>query len=85
MSIQLYLPPTRYVVASLPLTDYRAAVECLHEAATDAESFVSLIRDKQEVTLMVAEDYWQNLSSQFPNAQARGDCVGGVGGHAGSA
>ncbi|HMV83657.1 MAG TPA: ACT domain-containing protein [Blastocatellia bacterium] len=73
MSIQLYLPPTRYVVASLPLTDYRAAVECLHEAATDAESFVSLIRDKQEVTLMVAEDYWQNLSSQFPNAQARGD------------
>lgn len=73
MPIHLYLPETRYAVASLPLEHYRAAVECLREALTDAESFVSLIRDKQEITLMIAEDIWQNISPRFPGAQARGD------------
>ena len=65
MSIQLYLPPTRYVVASLPLADYRAAVDCLHEAATNAESFVLLIRDKQEITLMIADDDWRICPAWF--------------------
>ncbi len=73
MSIQLYLPQTRYVVASLPLEQYRSAIECLPDAATDAESFVSLIRDKQEITLMLAEDHWREISHRFPGAQARGD------------
>jgi hypothetical protein len=73
MSIQLYLPETRYAVASLPLEHYREAVECLHEAMTDAASFVSLIRDKQEITLMIAEDLWQNISVRFPGAQGHGD------------
>lgn len=73
MSIQLYLPPTRYVVACLPPADYRTAVDCLHEAVTDAESFVSLIRDKQEITLMIAEDDWRRISPRFPEARARGD------------
>ena len=73
MSIQLYLPEIRYAVASLPLEHYCEAVECLSEAVADDESFVSLIRDKQEITLMVAEDLWQNISARFPGAQARGD------------
>jgi len=69
MSIQLYLPETRYAVASLPLEDYQAAVEVLREA----DGFVSLIRDKQEITLMIAEEIWHIISSRFPNARARGD------------
>lgn len=77
MSIQLYLPETRYAVASIPLEYYREAVECLRDAATPADAstsdhFVSLIRDKQEITLMIAEDVWQQISDRFPGAQARG-------------
>lgn len=75
MSIQLYLPETRYAVASLPLEYYSEAVECLRGAAEDgnAEYFVSLIRDKQEITLMIAEDIWRSIAVRFPGAQARGD------------
>lgn len=69
MAIQLYLPETRYAVASLPLEHYRAAVECL----SDVDGFVSLIRDKQEITLMIAEDHWQQIAVHFPGARARGD------------
>lgn len=68
MPIQLYLPETHYVVASLPLTDYPAAVEVLREA----DGFVSLIRDKQEITLMITEEIWQGVAARFPAAQARG-------------
>ncbi len=68
MAIQLYLPETRYAVASIPLDQYRTAVECLR----DVEGFVALIRDKHEITLMVAEDVWLQLSSRFPGAQSRG-------------
>jgi len=68
MAIQLYLPETRYAVASIPLDQYGAVVDCLR----DAEGFVSLIRDKQEITLMMAEDLWSQFASQFPGAQARG-------------
>lgn len=69
MAIQLYLPETRYAVASLPLEHYQAAVDCLREA----DGFVSLIRDKHEVTLMIAEEIWQQIIVRFPGAQARGD------------
>jgi len=72
MPIQLYLPETRYVVASLPLEHYQAAVEALRDAA-NAESFVSLIRDKQEITLMIAEEIWDAVAAQFPGAEARGN------------
>ena len=67
MAIQLYLPETKYVVASLPLANYAAAVDCLR----DVEDFVSLIRDKQEITLMIAEEAWQRIAAKFPEAQAR--------------
>ncbi|MDQ3013737.1 MAG: ACT domain-containing protein [Acidobacteriota bacterium] len=75
MSLQLYLPETRYTVASLPLEDYPAAVEALRDAVESASdaSFVSLVRDKHEITLMIAEEIWQDISAQFPGAQARGD------------
>ncbi|MEO6724165.1 MAG: hypothetical protein ABIP14_02595, partial [Blastocatellia bacterium] len=78
MSLQLYLPETRYTVASLPLRDYLAAVEALRDAVSSAssahpESFVSLVRDKQEITLIIAEEIWHDNSARFPEAQARGD------------
>ncbi|MGE0882501.1 MAG: ACT domain-containing protein [Blastocatellales bacterium] len=68
MAIELYLPETRYAVASIPLAQYATAVDCLREA----DGFVSLIRDKQEITLMIAEDIWHEIAPQFPEAQARG-------------
>ncbi len=75
MSLQLYLPETRYAVASLPLEHYPAAVEALRDAVPSAssESFVSLVRDKQEITLMIAEEIWHDISPRFPGARSRGD------------
>ncbi|MEO6725069.1 MAG: ACT domain-containing protein [Blastocatellia bacterium] len=75
MSLQLYLPETRYTVASLPLGDYPVAIEALCDAIQSAssESFVSFVRDKQEITLMIAEEIWHDISARFPEAQARGD------------
>jgi hypothetical protein len=67
MPISLYLPETRYVVASLPLEHYGEAVDCLR----NAEGFVSLTRDKEEITLVVAEDIWSKLSPRFPGAVAQ--------------
>ena len=67
MSISLYLPETRYAVASLPLEHYGEAVACLREA----EGFVSLTRDKEEITLVVAEEIWRRLAPRFPGAVAQ--------------
>ena len=68
MPISLYLSETRFTVVSLPLELYGQAVACLREA----EDFVSLTRDKEEVTLIVAEDVWRKLEPRFPNAVAQG-------------
>ena len=67
MSISLYLPETLYTVASLPLEHYGEAVACLREA----EGFVSLTRDKEEITLIVEEDIWRRLALRFPGAVAQ--------------
>lgn len=67
MSIQLHLPETRYAVASIPLAHYGEAVACLHEI----EDFVALTRDKEEITLIVAEEVWQRLAARFPGAEAQ--------------
>ena len=67
MSITLYLPETRYAVASLPLEHYGQAVACLREA----EGFVSLTRDKEEVTLIVAEETWHKIAPRFLGAVAQ--------------
>ena len=69
MAIQLYLPETKYAVASLPLSAYPAAVECIRDAAN--QEFVSLTRDKQEITLMIAEDVWHQVASHFPDEIGR--------------
>src|SRR5262249_27747846 len=67
MPISLYLPETRFAVVSLPLERYGEAVACLSEV----EDFVSLTRDKQEITLIVAEDIWRKLEPRFPDAVAQ--------------
>jgi hypothetical protein len=64
MPISLYLPETRFAVASLPLDRYGEAVACL--GAVD--DFVSLTRDKEEVSLIVAEEAWRKLAPRFPGA-----------------
>jgi hypothetical protein len=67
MSIKLHLPKTRFAVASIPLEDYEEVVSCLREI----DGFISFTRDKKEVTLIVAEEIWQDLSPRFPGAQAQ--------------
>lgn len=67
MPISLYLPETRFVVASLPLDQYSEVVACLGSVA----DFVSLTRDKEEITLIVAEDVWRKLAPRFPGAIAQ--------------
>ncbi|MCG3161785.1 MAG: hypothetical protein JMDDDDMK_02994 [Acidobacteria bacterium] len=64
MSISLYLPETRFAVVSLPLECYSEVVACLREV----EDFVSMTRDKEEITLIVAEDVWRKLAARFPGA-----------------
>ncbi|HEY8460289.1 MAG TPA: ACT domain-containing protein [Blastocatellia bacterium] len=67
MSISLYLPETRFVVASIPLEHYAEAVAALGEV----EGFVSLTRDKEEITLIVAQDVWRKQAPRFPGAVAQ--------------
>jgi hypothetical protein len=67
MSISLYLPETRYAVASIPLEDYGEAVASLREA----EGFVSMTRDKEEITLVVEEAVWRKIEPRFPGAVAQ--------------
>ncbi|MBI1760656.1 MAG: ACT domain-containing protein [Acidobacteria bacterium] len=69
MAIQLYTPEIRYAVASIPLAQYREVLD----AAREAEGFVSVTRDKEEVTFIVAQVYWQQLAPHFPQAQVELD------------
>jgi uncharacterized protein len=69
MSIQLYTPETRYAVASLPLNQYRQVLR----AVEDVGDFVSVTRDKAEVTLIVAQEVWLKLDSLFPGSQVELD------------
>jgi len=45
----------------------RVTSACLSEA----EGFVSLTRDKEEITLIVAEETWHKITSRFPGAVAQ--------------
>jgi hypothetical protein len=65
MSVQLYAPETRFAVASLPLAYYREVLE----AVSNVEGFVSVTRDKEEVTLVMAEDLWRQMAGRFPAAE----------------
>ncbi len=68
MPIQLHLPETRFTIASIPLDQHAAAVSCLG----DISGFVQLTCDKQEVTLIVAEEVWEQLAPNFPGAAVEG-------------
>ena len=67
MDIKLYLPENRYVVASLPRGHYAAALSALSEV----EGFVSMVRDREEITLIVEEDVWNRHAAGFPDAQVQ--------------
>ncbi len=68
MSISLDLPETRFAVASIPLGQFGELVSCLSEV----EGFVSMTSDKDEITLIVAEEVWQKLAARFPGARSQG-------------
>ena len=67
MSISLYLPETRFAVASIPLDKYGEVIASL----SDVDDFVSLTRDKEEITLVVTEEVWRKLAPRFPGAVAQ--------------
>jgi hypothetical protein len=67
MSMNLYLPETRFVIASLPLDAYRDVLISIAEM-TD---FVSLTRDKDEVSLISSEEEWAKIADRFPVAQVQ--------------
>jgi uncharacterized protein len=67
MPISLYMPETRFAVASLPLEYYGEVASCLR----DVEGFVSMTRDKEEITMIVAEEIWHKLAPRFPDAVAQ--------------
>jgi len=64
MPIRLYLPETLFVVASLPLADYGRALESLL-ALKASGNFTSLTRDKDEVTVIISEEEWSEISTNF--------------------
>jgi hypothetical protein len=66
MPIQLYTPEMRFAVASLPLANYREVLDAVYQF----EGYVSVTRDKEEVTLIVAEDFWRQIAGRFPAAEA---------------
>jgi len=67
MPIQLDLPPTVFAVASLSPKHFGNALTAIR----DVEGYVSLIRDKDEVTLILAEELWHQMASDFPGAQVQ--------------
>jgi len=67
MAMKLYLPETRYVIVSLPLAYFSETVAALG----DVEGFVSLTRDKDEITVIVAEEIWQQLAPRFAEAKVQ--------------
>ncbi len=67
MSIRLDLPNTLFAVVSLPLNQFGAALM----AVRDLAGYVSVTRDKDEVTLILAEDLWHAMAGNFYGSQAQ--------------
>lgn len=67
MSITLHLPEAHYIVASLPLHHFSAVMDAIR----DAPDFVSVSRDRHEVTLIVTQLHWQQIASQFADARVQ--------------
>lgn len=69
MNVKLQLADTRYTVTSLPLHCFNDALE----AVGNAPEFVSVTRDKAEITLIVTQETWDGIASRFPEAKAQGN------------
>lgn len=67
MPINLYLPEERYAIVSIPLDQFPDAVECLREI----DGFVSLTRDKEELTLIVGQQAWMKIEPRFTGSRAQ--------------
>ncbi|QQS45271.1 MAG: ACT domain-containing protein [Acidobacteriota bacterium] len=67
MPIQLYLPETRYAIVSIPLDQYGDVVDCLREI----DGFVSVTRDKSEISLIVDQEIWRRLEPRFPGSKSQ--------------
>jgi uncharacterized protein len=67
MPIQLDLPKTLFAVVSLPPSYFEEMLTTLCQE----EGFVSVTRDKDEITLILAEARWQAIAAQFPEAQVQ--------------
>lgn len=65
--MKLYLPETRFAIVSLPLDSYAEALAAL-AGSTD---FISLTRDKDEVSLIISEAEWAPIASRFPVAKVQ--------------
>ena len=67
MPIQLDLPNTLFAVVSLPLEQFGAALM----AVRDLDGYISVTRDKDEVTVILAEDLWHGMAGNFSGAQTQ--------------
>jgi hypothetical protein len=67
MPIQLDLPATLFAVVSLPPVRFGEVLTAIR----DVNGFVSITRDKDEITLIVAEEKWHEIASHFPGAQVQ--------------
>ena len=67
MPIKLDLPKTLFAVVSIPLEHYGHSIL----AVKDLTGFISLTRDKDEITLIVAQDDWLVMAEKFPGSQVQ--------------
>ncbi|MBS1809273.1 MAG: ACT domain-containing protein [Acidobacteria bacterium] len=67
MPIQLDLPSTLFAVASIPLNYYSEVMAMLQ----NINGFVSVTRDKDEITLILAENQWHEVAVNFPGSQVQ--------------
>ena len=67
MPLQLDLPQTIFAVASIPLNYYGEVVTALR----DITGFVSVTRDRVEITLILTEELWHKIAADFPGAQVQ--------------
>ena len=67
MPIKLDLPEETFAVASIPVERYPAVLESLR----DIQAYLCLTRDRDEITLVLAESLWQGIASLFPDAKVQ--------------
>lgn len=67
MPIKLDLPEETFAVASIPVERYPVVLESLR----DISGYLYLARDRDEITLVVAESVWQGIASLFPEVKVQ--------------